>query len=606
MRKSFGVALLLFLAFATTATAASLPQLARDKAFDELKKQIPLSANVNETQGEDKRTALHYISWEGPADVAAMLIDKGADVNQADTRKRTPLHYAADEGNIPVMEVLLSKGADINAADELGYTPLMRVSSAKVLRPNVAEFLLKKGADVNATDDSGRTMLMRVLAMKLDFSNELTQFVINASPDPNIQDLEGKTALMYCIQFNADFWQLPSTMCTLPGTKIDLADKKGNTALHYTALSNSGEAGKIVNALLGQKANVNARNNLGQTPLFIAVDEQHDKALATLIINGKADVTVPDEEGVTTLHRAAYRNNVPLMKFLIENGADINATAKNGLTVLFAAGNSAQAKAFIQELAPASSAATAAPAEIDIVADLSPSVGTICEEYVLYHRKVDPSKAPYTGTAKKWFRNKPGERLEIELALKDGIAVSKIAYHDEPDLVKAIEETLDGNYCLAKTYHRNGGKIKSEGRYAAQPEVRKGRGPSYKKDGVFKEYHENGMLFREEGFVGGKREGALNTYDRKTGKLIEEVVISNGRKNGWLKEYYADGTLKKEVQYVDDREEGIRRDYTDKGVLRQTQEFKNARPDGLKTVYDKDGTTVKETQMFKEGRPVNQ
>ena len=602
MRKWFGVVFipLFCLVFATVATAASLPEVARDGNFDELKKMIPLATDIHQTWGPDGRTALHWAAWSAPAEIVTMLIDKGADVNRRDLMKRTPLHYAAEHGNIPVMEVLLNKGADINARDNSDATPLMRVCIIDTARPNVADFLLKKGADVNAATDGGQTPFMIVVSRTV-YNNELAQLIVNAGPKPNVQDNNGMTALMHCVYKKADLWQLPAAISTMPGTDVNLVNKDGDTALHYAAISRSNDAGKIINALIKQGANVNIQNKRGQTALFRAIDDKRDRNLATLIINGKADVKLADAEGVTPLHKAASQGNVPLMKFLIENGADINAKANNGMTVLFAAGNYAEVKAFVQQVAPAGSAAVSTPTEV-LVSELSSSIGDIYSGGQLYFLKVDPSKAPFTGSAKQWYGNKTGGRLKLEAVFKSGIPVSLILYYDEPDPVKESEQVLDGDYCLVKTYHRTNGNLKSEERYVI---ASKGSGrSSYRKDGIFKEYHGNGTLAKEEGFVGGKREGINRSYDRKTGKLIEEVTISNGYKNGLLKEYYADGTIKKEVSYVDGKEEGMRKDYTDKGVLSQTQEFKNARPDGAKITYEKDGTTVKETQMFKEGRPV--
>ena len=603
MRKYFGIMFtLFFLAFATTATAASLSDTARRGNFDELKQMIPQAANVDGVWGASDRSALHWIAGDGPAELATMLIDKGANVNLTDTAKRTPLHFAAEEGNIPVMEVLLSRGANVNAKDNVGYTPLMLVAHAKKTRPEVAELLLKNGADVNAGDGTGMTMLMKVLTMPA-YSSALTQHVINAKPDPNLQDGSGMTALMHCIQKKADTWQLPATVCGLPGLDINLADKNGNTALHHAALSPSEHAGSIINAFLGRGANVNARNNSGETPLFVAVHMDHSKSLATLIINGKADVNVGNADGVTVLHKAASRNNPALIQFLVDKGADITAKAKNGQTVLFAAGNNAAAKELLQKLLPAGSAAASLPTEV-LVSELSSSVGDLYSGGNLYYLKVDPNKTPFTGTARQWYRNKTGERLQQEVVIKAGIPVSRIAYYDEPNSVKEAEQVIEGDYCLVKTFHRNNAALKSEESYLVDKNAGGAR-KSFRKSGLVKEYYENGTLSLEEEYVAGTREGLMKRYDRKTGKLIEEYTMKDSQKVGLYKEYHPNGKLMKEVPYVEGREEGVRKDYRDDGTLSQSQEFKKGRPDGARITYEKDGVTVRETKMFKEGRPVS-
>lgn len=218
----------------------------------------------------------------------------------------------------------------------------------------------------------------------------------------------------------------------------------------------------------------------------------------------------------------------------------------------------------------------------------------------------DPNRTPVNGVAKKWYRNQVGERLEYEATIKDGYARSMTNYHDEPDRIVAREQTLvmeDGNEKgrrTEKTYHRGNGKLKSEESYT----ITKGASGAAK-DGLFREYHENGNLMREETYVNGKKNGLAKTH-LKDGTLSEETTYQDGKRNGPSREYHKNGVLKKEVGYLDDKEHGVRTDYRDNGSLQQTQEFKNGRADGPKISYARDGETVTETKMFKDGRPVNQ
>ena len=54
-----------------------------------------------------------------------LLIDRGADVNQHDgLEKETPLHYAAKYGNVELAKLLLKAKADPKAKEFHGKTPL--------------------------------------------------------------------------------------------------------------------------------------------------------------------------------------------------------------------------------------------------------------------------------------------------------------------------------------------------------------------------------------------------------------------------------------------------------------------------------------------------
>jgi uncharacterized protein len=56
--------------------------------------------------------------------VVTLLLDHGADVNDATTAGSTPLHKAAVLGNAALVGLLLARGANVNARNSGGQTPL--------------------------------------------------------------------------------------------------------------------------------------------------------------------------------------------------------------------------------------------------------------------------------------------------------------------------------------------------------------------------------------------------------------------------------------------------------------------------------------------------
>ena len=95
----------------------------------------------------DGSTPLHCASWKGHPEVAALLLDHGADVNaknQNDHWGDTPLHAAAHGNQKAVAEILIARGADIHALNQAGNTPLKETAFHKAT--SVANLLKRNGA----------------------------------------------------------------------------------------------------------------------------------------------------------------------------------------------------------------------------------------------------------------------------------------------------------------------------------------------------------------------------------------------------------------------------------------------------------------------------
>ena len=106
-----------------------------------------------------------------------------------------------------------------------------------------------------------------------------------------------------------------------------------HTALDRAILNGNRE---MVQVLLWAKADVNARDGNGETPLMMIGEDTTSEIVWDLINNG-AKVNLRDDDGDTALIAVAEVENVEALKVLLDAGAKVNGTNNDGQTALMIA-----------------------------------------------------------------------------------------------------------------------------------------------------------------------------------------------------------------------------------------------------------------------------
>lgn len=119
-------------------------------------------ADVNQANGMGE-TALMHAAWKGRIDAVRWLLAHGARVERG-SMQWTALHYAVFAGHADVAALLLEKGADVNARTPNGSSVLMMAVYEG--REDVARWLLGRGADTSIKNENGDGALE--WAMKFD------------------------------------------------------------------------------------------------------------------------------------------------------------------------------------------------------------------------------------------------------------------------------------------------------------------------------------------------------------------------------------------------------------------------------------------------------
>ena len=199
------------------------------------------------------------------------LLDQGISVNTRTKETRTLLIQAAFHGQIGCLELLRERGADELAVDERGLNALHLAVLAQ--QPAVVRWLL----ETYSTSEQEATRIKSSKGHKISTGSILRPY----------------------------------------RSLREASDREGFKPVHLAARHGFTN---MVNILLDNGANPEAKCNRGGTPLHYAVISNHIRIVKTLLAKG-VDVGVADAQGLTPLHYAASLNYVSSVEILLMAGS---------------------------------------------------------------------------------------------------------------------------------------------------------------------------------------------------------------------------------------------------------------------------------------------
>ena len=349
-----------------------------EKLFNAIKKRdiaaidkILSNSNLNiiysdskayESLKESRGTPLYYAVKLGYIDIAKILINHGADINQdmiihyKGYNKKiykepfTPLTKAIyDDLNVSTLKNIIKLGADVNKKrkNEEKAPPLYMLMNYKYLNANIVKFFLEHGAKVDIENNAGITPLADlILKMAIHGVDKETQKYKNqyeviklllehgANPNKQTYTVGGLVPIVDAAGTTLDIVKLLKKH----GGKLDTISTKGNTMLHFA--KDVSIAKYLINN--GLKKYVNYKNDNGYTPIATTIDDEPTKnTIATTKLFLDKGATIPKNQALldrlyleytTSNVEADYR--IKYAKLLLSHGANINTKDNQGNTVL--------------------------------------------------------------------------------------------------------------------------------------------------------------------------------------------------------------------------------------------------------------------------------
>lgn len=334
---------------------------------------------VDALNSPEKETPLHVLSSqsfsEGMTNVVRKLLERGADANIQDSTGNTPLHRSILSKNGAVFRCLIEHPrTSLEIRNQDSVTPL--ALALRLLKENdtFAKVLVEKGASVDATSPgSGDTLLH--LACK-DRNETAGLFLASHGAKVNSCNNRGETPLHLAafygltqlvdvlLKNGANCNLMTSASCNSHYVNHSAGQNKNNsssssvvsdvddddyenvynqTTLHLAILAKNTEViEKIVrfkptsgNDLASSSLvpNLNLKNSKQQTPLSLALSLGLH-AVAQLLIDEGANINSTNSDGLTLLHEAIINRDEVSALFLLNYGSDSNVRTPSNETPL--------------------------------------------------------------------------------------------------------------------------------------------------------------------------------------------------------------------------------------------------------------------------------
>jgi len=271
-----------------------------------VKKLLNLNIINLEQRDMEGRTILQNIVIHGYNEMAKVLIEYGANINNIDNKNRNLLYDTIAYGDASFLEYILNlKDLDLNLLDEEGNSIMHNIEVIK--DDNIAKKLLIAGVDPTIKNKKGESFLLNTV-LRGSKGEELIDIALENGANVNTKANKDQTILMEIIALSSS---------------LSIEEKNRRESLL-----------RISKKMITHGGNINALEKNNESALFNAI-RLCDYALVSFLLSGGINPNIINDDGDTVLNLIIFEGikELDIILLLLNYGANPTIRNKNGQTI---------------------------------------------------------------------------------------------------------------------------------------------------------------------------------------------------------------------------------------------------------------------------------
>lgn len=305
----------------------------KQPSIEKIQEDMARGNDISELGGHKFDAVTWAILEKNPLETISFLLDQeGNEPNKITHDQRTYVFWAAYKGNYELMLDLIQRGARMDLKDQFGYSVLTFSAVTGQTDQRVYDLCITHGAQIATEKNSKGADVLLMVSPFLESQDQLDYF-LNKGLNLKTKDNEGNNLFVYAASTGNQFMMKKAL-------EVGLSANVNNGKAAYFAAKGTRFKKNDANTfkfLKKQGVSFQFLDQEGNNLLHILASKRNYSDGIKYLVDEGVDLNAQNSEGKTPLMIAMESTTPENIRLLAEMGADFSISDKDGNTAIHAA-----------------------------------------------------------------------------------------------------------------------------------------------------------------------------------------------------------------------------------------------------------------------------